>query len=80
MTDSIIVQRYIEVESRLRRLMAVVKVRGSSHSHELREFVIDDSGIVIGDMLPNEEGLLGGRPTKKRSADMKEHGRVIDDA
>jgi circadian clock protein KaiC len=68
MTDSIIVQRYIEVESRLRRLMAVVKMRGSDHSHELREFTIDNSGILIGEMLPNEEGLLGGRPTKKRSA------------
>ena len=74
MTDSIVVQRYIEVESRLRRLMAVVKVRGSKHSHELREFTIDDTGIMIGDMLPNEEGLLGGRPTKKRSADLREHG------
>jgi circadian clock protein KaiC len=80
MTDSIIVQRYIEVESRLRRLIAVVKVRGSRHSHELREFTIDDSGIVIGNMLPNEEGLLGGRPTKKRSADFREDGRGIGHA
>ena len=80
MTDSIIVQRYIEVESRLRRLMAVVKVRGSNHSHELREFTIDQSGIVIGDMLPNEEGLLGGRPTKKHSVDLTSPGSGIDDA
>ena len=80
MTDSIIVQRYIEVESRLRRLMAVVKVRGSPHSHELREFTIDDTGIVIGNMLPNEEGLLGGRPTKKLSADLNDHATGIDHA
>jgi circadian clock protein KaiC len=80
MTDSIIVQRYIEVESRLRRLMAVVKWRGSNHSHELREFTIDETGIVIGNMLPSEEGLLGGRPTKKRSADLRDHGRGTDDA
>ena len=65
MTDSIIVQRYIEVESRLRRLMAVVKVRGSNHSHELREFTITEAGIAIGNSLPEEEGLLGGRPTKR---------------
>ncbi len=65
MTDAIIVQRYIEVDSRLRRVMAVVKVRGSRHSDELREFTIDDSGIVIGQMLPDQEGLLGGRPTRK---------------
>ena len=68
MTDAIIVQRYIEVESRLRRVMAVVKVRASAHSDELREFSIDDTGIRIGEMLPRQEGLLGGRPTHKRSA------------
>ena len=65
LTDAIIVQRYIEVESRLRRVMAVVKVRASAHSDELREFTIDESGIRIGDMLAGQEGLLGGRPTKR---------------
>jgi circadian clock protein KaiC len=67
LTDAIIVQRYIEVESRLRRVMAVVKVRASKHSDELREFSIDDGGIRIGSMLPQQEGLLGGRPTRKAS-------------
>jgi circadian clock protein KaiC len=69
MTDAIIVQRYIEVESRLLRVMAVVKVRASAHSNELREFSIDERGIRIGNMLPDQEGLLGGRPTRKRLAD-----------
>ncbi|WP_426106611.1 RAD55 family ATPase [Massilia sp. TSP1-1-2] len=68
LTDAIIVQRYIEVESRLRRLMAVVKVRASEHSDELREYTIDKNGVQIGDMLIDQEGLLGGRPTKKREA------------
>ncbi len=65
MTDAIIVQRYIEVDSRLRRMMAVVKVRGSAHSDELREFTIVDGALAIGDMLTDQEGLLGGRPTRK---------------
>ncbi|QIE29657.1 Circadian clock protein kinase KaiC (plasmid) [Caballeronia sp. SBC2] len=65
-TDAIIVQRYIEVESRLRRVMAVVKVRGSGHSDELREYSIDVNGIRIGQALPDQEGLLGGRPTQRR--------------
>ncbi|HWH84844.1 MAG TPA: ATPase domain-containing protein [Burkholderiaceae bacterium] len=64
MTDAIIVMRYIEVESRLRRVIAVVKVRASAHSHELREFSIDDGGLHIDEMLPDQEGLLGGRPTR----------------
>jgi circadian clock protein KaiC len=66
MTDAIIVQRYIEVGSRLRRVMAVVKVRASAHSDELRLFSIANDGIHIEQTLPEQEGLLGGRPTRKR--------------
>ncbi len=69
MTDAIIVQRYIEVDSRLRRMMAVVKVRASAHSDQLRQFHIDAQGIHLGGMLTEQEGLLGGRPTRKAAAD-----------
>jgi len=65
MTDAIIVQRYIEVESRLLRIMAVVKVRASAHCNELRQYHIDENGLQIRDMLPDQEGLLGGRPTNR---------------
>jgi len=66
LTDAIIVQRYIEVDSRLLRVMAVVKVRASDHSNELRLYSIGDDGIRMGEMLSDQEGLLGGRPTRKR--------------
>jgi circadian clock protein KaiC len=70
MTDAIIVQRYIEVESRLRRVMAVVKVRASAHSDQLREYSINGGGIQIGETLADQEGLLGGRPTLKPGAQL----------
>lgn len=66
LTDSIIVQRYIEVDSQLSRVIAVVKVRASKHSHDLRRFSIDDDGIKIGEKLTDYEGLLGGRPSRAR--------------
>jgi circadian clock protein KaiC len=69
MTDAIIVMRYIEVHSQLRRVMAVVKVRASTHSNELREFSIHDDGIRIGEMLVDQEGQLGGRPTRTQGGD-----------
>jgi circadian clock protein KaiC len=68
LTDAIIVQRYIEVDSRLQRVMAVAKVRASAHSNALRLFSIDDEGIKIGPMLDGYEGLLGGRPTRRKSS------------
>jgi circadian clock protein KaiC len=64
LTDAIIVERYIEIESRLKRVLAVVKVRGSAHSNELREFEITDDGIVIGKPVRDYDGLLSGRPTQ----------------
>ncbi len=66
MTDAIIVQRYIEVDSRLQRILAVVKLRASDHSNELRLFHIDADGIKIGAMVAGREGLLGGQPRRER--------------
>ncbi|ACU90320.1 ATPase domain-containing protein [Desulfomicrobium baculatum] len=63
LTDAIIVQRYIEVKSRLKRVMAVVKVRASAHSNALREFEINDGGIVIGETLSEYSGIMSGSPT-----------------
>jgi circadian clock protein KaiC len=65
LTDAIVVQRYIEVDSRLQRVMAVVKVRASAHSNQLRAYAICEEGIRMGEMLTDQEGLLGGRPTRK---------------
>jgi circadian clock protein KaiC len=65
LTDAIIVQRYIEIDSRLKRVIAVVKVRGSAHSREIREFEIDDGGIVIGEPVLDFEGILGGQPMRR---------------
>ena len=65
LTDAIIVQRYIEIESRLERITAVVKVRGSAHSNALHLFEITDGGIVIGEPLHHYEGLLSGQPTRR---------------
>ena len=70
-----IVQRYIEVESRLKRVMAVVKVRASAHSTEIRQFGISDDGIVIGDPVLDCEGLLGGRPKRTPDPDTGDRGK-----
>jgi circadian clock protein KaiC len=76
LTDAIIVQRYIEMESRLQRVMAVVKVRGSAHSTEIRRYEVTDDGIVIGDQVLDYEGILGGQPTRRKTADRVERGKT----
>jgi circadian clock protein KaiC len=62
LTDAIIMQRYLEMQGVLKRAMAVVKLRGSDHSKELRLYEITDDGIVVGAALGEYEGLLTGRP------------------
>ena len=62
LTDGILLQRYIELEGQLRRLIAVVKLRGSEHSKDLRLYEITNEGLVIGDGLRGYEGLMTGTP------------------
>src|SRR6185503_11672476 len=67
LVDGIIIQRYVELDGQLRRAMAVVKVRSSDHSKDLREYVISsEGGIVVGKMLKGYKGLLTGRPAGVR--------------
>jgi len=65
LTDAIIVQRYVEVDSRLLRALAVVKVRASAHADALQRYTIDDEGLHLGEMLADHEGLLSGKPTRR---------------
>jgi len=74
LADAIIVLRYIEVDAQLKRVMAVVKVRGSPHSKELRTFEIEGGGLVIGECLSQYEGILTGHPSKVRAAKSAEKG------
>jgi circadian clock protein KaiC len=63
LTDAIIVERYIEIESQLMRVMSVIKVRGSAHNKELRLYEINDSGMVIGKPVFGYQGILSATPT-----------------
>ena len=62
-TDEIIVQRYIEMEGELRRVMAVIKMRGSDHTHEFRSYEVTARGVVVGDSLKEYDGIITGVPT-----------------
>ena len=62
-TDEIIVQRYVEIEGALGRVMAVIKMRGSEHSHEFRTYEVTPRGVVVGDSLKEYDGIITGVPT-----------------
>lgn len=62
LVDCVIMQRYIEVQSELRTLISVVKLRGSWHSRQLRTFEITEEGVVIGSGAAPYDGVLQGNP------------------
>ena len=75
LSDAIIMQRYVEMDGALRRALAVVKVRGSQHSKELREYEIDAGGaLVVGEWLEGYRGLLTGGPVESGRSDHAEPG------
>ncbi len=61
-TDTIILLRYVEVYGEVRRGLAVIKMRGSGHDKQIREFTIDDRGMHIGRSFRNVTGILSGNP------------------
>ncbi len=62
-TDEIIIQRYVEIEGELRRVMAVIKMRGSEHSHEIRTYEVTAKGVVVRGALTEYDGIFTGNPT-----------------
>jgi len=64
LADAIILQRYVEIRGQLKRIMTVVKVRGSEHSKDFRFYEITSKGLVLDETAPGYHGLLTGNPDR----------------
>jgi circadian clock protein KaiC len=67
MTNDIVLQRYVEIDSCLRRIITVIKTRSRKHSEDIRRYDITAQGIVIGERLDDYEGIIGGLPQRRDS-------------
>ena len=59
-TDHIIMLRYVEVQSKLRHALLILKMRGSKHDKSVKEIIFDTSGIKITNDFSGMEGVLTG--------------------
>jgi circadian clock protein KaiC len=66
LTDSIILLRYVETYGEIHRGLTVLKMRGSTHDKSVREFVIDEQGMRIGEPFRHVTGILSGNMTHLR--------------
>jgi len=85
LTDVIVIQRYVEIEGQLRKVLAVVKMRGSSHSVDFRAYEITGKGVLLREGLRDYHGITTGVPTGRLQRRQpaypgltEQEGRVLD--
>lgn len=76
-TDSIILLRYVEVYGEMRRGLTVLKMRGSMHEKEIREFIIDGKGMHIGNAFKDVTGILMGNPQHRPLPEVEHLGKLF---
>jgi len=77
LVDCIILLRIVEIQSNLKKALTVLKIRGSDHDKQLREFEITPQGIKIAAAFAQYEGVLTGAP---RRSFTEEAGRAWAEA
>ncbi len=75
LVDSYILLRYVELESSIRKALLVLKLRGSDHAKDIRQFEITGQGIEIMSKFEGQEGIMSGSPRRMAEAFMEAFGR-----
>ena len=65
--DSYLMLRYVEIESAIRKALLVLKLRGSDHAKDIRQYEITRNGIEVQSKFEGREGIMSGSP--RRMAD-----------
>lgn len=64
LTDDIISLRYVEMEGELRKMLMIVKMRGSNHSREFRLYETTNEGISLRESLRGYDNIIHGFPKR----------------
>jgi circadian clock protein KaiC len=78
LTDSIILLRYVETFGEMKRGITVLKMRGSPHDKDIREFTIDGEGMHVGRPFRHVTGILSGTPTHLSPGDIERVWSAFD--
>jgi circadian clock protein KaiC len=62
LADSVLLLRYFEVEAQIRQSIGVFKNRTGPHERSLRELLIMDTGLRVGEPLRDFQGIMTGVP------------------
>ena len=68
LADTVMLFRFFEASGSVRKAISVVKKRTGSHETTIREFVIGNEGIRVGEPLTEFHGVMTGVPTYRGGA------------
>ncbi len=64
LVDALVLLRFVEVQSEMKKAVAVLKIRGSDHDKRLRELKIASDGIRVEGPFTDLEGVMTGSPRR----------------
>jgi circadian clock protein KaiC len=64
LVDCIILLKFVEIESSMRKALVVLKMRGSDHDKRLRELEVTSTGIKVLSPFEKYEQVMTGTPRK----------------
>ncbi len=62
--DTYILLRYVEMDSAIHKALLVLKMRGSDHDKDIRQFTITGHGIEVQSRFEGREGIMSGNPRR----------------
>ncbi len=75
--DSYILLRYVEIESAIRKALLVLKLRGSDHAKDIRQFEITPQGIELMSRFEGREGIMSGSPRRMADVFVEAFGKPL---
>jgi circadian clock protein KaiC len=67
LVDGIVILRFVEIDSSMRRALVIMKMRGTNHDQRLKEYIITENGLKIKLPFEKYQGLMTGSPTRAAS-------------
>ncbi len=65
--DTYVLLRYLEMDSEIKRCLMVLKMRGSDHDKDIREYQIEGGGLKVGEKFAGVSGIFLGTGVHARA-------------
>jgi circadian clock protein KaiC len=71
LADTVLLFRYFEAEAEIKQAVSILKKRTGKHERSIRQLVIHEDGVKVGDPLLGFVGLMTGVPQYRGATEMQ---------